>query len=235
MAKKKQTAVNVVESLLAEVVGHLRSESTTMVERLSTAGSERAHRLESVTARLSEALGDDHPRVIQLRQRADVLGGFASKLDASVERLQAVPTLRPHEWMAHGRVLGDGDEPLPGLRVVVFDQDREGTDLLVDAITDSWGEFRGIYHERDFRDEGEEVPELTVMVYDGKGKPVFRSDPTFQASSTRSDFIQIVLTAERLKDGIPRTQCQAKTAKGQQCRNQALAGHRLCARHMKRP
>jgi hypothetical protein len=231
MAKKKETPASFVESFLGDLSGHVNGESTAMVERLAEAGADRAKRLETATARLAESLGDDHPRVVQLQRRANLLGSITTKLTSTVERLDAVPALRPHEWMAYGKLMGEDDRPLTGMRVIVFDADRKAADLLVDEITDERGEFRGIYHERDFRDEGEEVPELFVMVFDAKEKPVFRSDHPFLASPTRSDYIQITLTDQRLEEGLPRTPCEAMTAKGSRCRNKALVGETFCATH----
>jgi hypothetical protein len=70
------------------------------------------------------------------------------------------------------------------------------------------------------------------MVFDPSGKALFVSDAPVQPSPGRADFFEIVLTDTRLKEGVPRTRCEATTAKGARCKNPAVPGGSLCARHL---
>ena len=116
MAKKKDPNRLIVESLLGDVKGHLSGNSTSLVDRFAVAGGDRARRLGASSARIAEALGDDHPRVVRLRRRADLVAGVTGRLEDSKARLDRTPELRPHEWLVHGKVVGESGQGLAGLR-----------------------------------------------------------------------------------------------------------------------
>jgi hypothetical protein len=176
-------------------------------------------------------IGDDHPRVVRMRRRATLVKDVAGRVDDGRRRLDDADKLRPHEWLVYGRVTLEGDTPLEGMRVRVFDKDRIEDDLLGDEITDGSGEFRAIYHVRDFLDEEEKLPDLYVMVSDRTGKVVVVSEQPIQPTGSRAVYLQIVITAERLERGVPRARCEAITAKGTQCRNLAVPGSSRCTTH----
>lgn len=231
MATKRDPKQSIVESVLEDVKGHLGGDSTALLDRFAVAGADRAQRLEVSRLRIAEALGDDHPRVLRLQRRADLVAGVTGRVEAAKVRVDSTPELRAHEWLAYGKVIGESDEPLAGLRVTILDKDREQDDLLGDEITDAAGEFRAIYHARDFLDEDKSVPDLYIMVSDSSGKVLFLSERTVQPSEGRADYFQIILTGERLEKGVPRSQCKARTSKGSQCKNLGAPGRDLCARH----
>lgn len=233
MARKKDSHRDIVESVLADVRGQLTGTSTGLAQRLASAGADRARRLETSSARMAEALGDDHPRVVRMRRRATLVKNVTDRVDDGTRRVVDADKLRPHEWLVHGRVTREDDTPLEGMRVRVFDKDRAEADLLGDEITDQSGEFRAIYHVRDFLDEEEKLPDLYVMVSDRTGKVVVVSEQPIQPTESRAVYLQIVITAERLEKGVPRTRCEAMTAKGTRCRNLAVAGSPLCTTHFK--
>ena len=79
------------------------------------------------------------------------------------------------EWTASGRVLNTAGIPASGLIVRVFDRDHKDDDLLGETLTDEHGDFHVIYHERDFKEFGEILPELYVTVRDPAGNELFTS------------------------------------------------------------
>jgi hypothetical protein len=233
MARKRKTEPPLAEfqSIIDDLAGHVRGESLGLADRLAALGSARASRAEAARTRLARSLGEDHPRVLELRRREDLLLGLAQRLEDVKRKVDDAPDLRPIEWMAHGRVTLDTGESLPGMTVKVFDKDRKLDDLLGDTVTDTAGEFRAVYHARDFAETGEEMPELYVAVFDRRGKRVFSSDRPVRPAVGRSDFFEIILTEQRLEQGVPRTRCTAKTASGERCKNMAVAGTDTCSRH----
>jgi hypothetical protein len=233
MARKRnvEPPLEALQSIIEDLAGHMGGESFGLADRLVALGSARASRAGAARTRLARSLGEDHPRVLELQRREDLLLGVAQRLEDVKRKVDDAPDLRPHEWMAHGRVTLDTGEPLEGMTVRVFDKDRKLDDLLGDIVTDAAGEFRAVYHVRDFADTGEEMPELYVAVFDRRGKPVFSSDTQVRPAVGRSDFFEIILTEQRLEQGMPRSRCTAKTASGERCKNLAIAGTETCSRH----
>jgi hypothetical protein len=233
MARKRKIEPPLAElqSIVEELAGHVRGESLGLADRLVALGSARASRVGAARTRLARSLGEDHPRVLELQRREDLLLNVAQRLEEVQRKADDAPDLRPNEWMAHGRVMLDTGEPLEGMTVKVFDKDRKLDDLLGDSETDAAGEFRAVYHARDFAETGEEIPELYVAVFDRRGKPVFSSDTPVRPTVGRSDFFEIILTEQRLEEGMPRSRCMAKTASGERCKNMAVAGTDTCSRH----
>lgn len=231
MARKKDTNQATIEAVLAELKGHLEGSSTGLMDRFGTAAADRASRLERSSARMAEAVGEQDPRVVRLRQRAELVSAVTTRIERAKQRVTSTAPLRPHEWMVHGRVERSDGFPLEGMRVRVFDRDRGEDDLLGDEITGHTGEFRAIYHLRDFQDEGENHPDLSVMVSDRTGKVVFISEQPVRPSGGRATYVQIILSPERLEHGVPRTRCAAKTAKGTRCKNLAEPGGDYCHQH----
>ncbi len=220
-----------IERLVNEVGEHLDGSSTALLRRFADASAARGRRVAAARTRLEATLGGDHPRVQRLARRAELAEAVAARLADTGRRVDADKPLRPHEWLAHGRVVREDDTPLSGMHVRVFDRDDGHDDLLGDEVTDDSGEFRAVYHRRDFDDEDSRQPDLAITVTDAAGVVVFVSTGAVPASPDRSDFFQIVLSAERLANGAPRTGCEATTAKGATCKNLAEPGATLCSVH----
>jgi hypothetical protein len=233
MARKRKIEPPLAElqSIIDDLAGYVRGESLGLADRLAALGSARASRVGAARTRLARSLGEDHPRVLELQRREDLLLNVAQRLEDVKRKVDDAPDLRPNEWMAHGRVTLDTGEPIEGMTVKVFDKDRKLDDLLGDMVTDAAGEFRAVYHARDFAETGAEMPELYVAVFDRRGKPVFLSDTPVRPTVGRSDFFEIILTERRLEEGMPRSRCTAKTASGERCKNMAIAGTETCSRH----
>ncbi len=154
----------------------------------------RAERLTLVANRLKGQLGEDHPRVLALKQRLAAVNVIGQSLNVEATRLARQPAVSPNEWLVFGRVLDPQGRPVPGLRVRVFDRDRKYDDLLGDTTTDEYGDFAVKYHERDFAEAREGLPELYVMVEDAAGKLLYSSRDNVRFKSGRSEYFEIRLT-----------------------------------------
>lgn len=153
----------------------------------------RATRLADAEARLREHLGEDHPRVVALRRTTFEAEVLERSLRTTAVRDDRLPRTGPQEWMVYGRVLDSGGRPVTGVRVRVFDRDRKYDDLLGDSETDEYGDFAVVYHERDFAEAGEELPELYVMVEDRRGNLLYSSRDELRYEAGRAEYFQIVL------------------------------------------
>ena len=223
-----QEAVNTV---LGEAAEHATGSSTALMRRIARLQESRAERLDIISKRLAEALGEDHPRVIELAARRDSVLHTVDDLKDVADRRDRAREPRVNEWAAVGRVVDETDEAVPGLRVRLFDKDRIYDDLLGDEITDEAGQFHMIYHQRDFAETGEKLPELYLVIHDASGKLLFSSEDTVRPQAGRREVFAVTLTRERISKGVPRQRCEATTAKGTRCKNLAEPGSLLCQQH----
>ena len=106
------------------------------------------------------------------------------------------PKLGPHDWAVFGRVLDPEGKPVRGVQVRVFDRDRKYDDLLGDTQTDDAGNFFAVYHERDFAETNENLPELYVMVNDEAGNLLYSSRDNVRSNPQRIEFFEIRLNAQ---------------------------------------
>jgi hypothetical protein len=177
---------------LAENVGE---GGPKLLERFAALQQQRAARLASAEARLKVRLGEDHPRVVALRQAAAAAGGLEQALRTQGERAARRPRPGPHEWLVFGRVRDRAGQPQPDLRVRVFDRDRRYDDLLGETRTDAHGDFSVVYHARDFFEAGEGLAELYVMVSDARGNVLYTSREHLRYNAGRAEYFDVVLEA----------------------------------------
>jgi hypothetical protein len=159
----------------------------------------RSARLARASERLASLLGEDHPRVAALTTEARYSDVSKRALETTATRIERRPPLKEHEWAVYGQVRDASGEPVEGLRVRVFDRDRKFDDLLGDETTDEFGDFSAVYHQRDFEEVGEGLPELYVMVEDAKGDLLYSSEDELRVQPGRAEYFDIVLEAERPK------------------------------------
>jgi Transthyretin-like family len=157
----------------------------------------RATRLADAEVRLKEGLGEDHPRVVALRQSAFAAEDLKRSLRTTAVRDGRLPKLGEHQWMVFGRVLDSGGRPVTGVRVRVFDRDRRYDDLLGETETDEYGDFSVVYHERVFAEAGEDLPELYVMVEDQQEHLLYSSRDELRYEAGRAEYFQIVLAQQQ--------------------------------------
>jgi len=182
-----------VKTALDTFVDRSSDAAVPIMESFAELQEKRATRLADAEARLQEHLGEDDPRVTALRQSAFAAEGLKRSLRTTAVRDDRLPKLRMQEWMVFGRVLDSGGRPVVGVTVRVFDRDRRYDDLLGETETDEYGDFAVVYHERDFAEAGEGLPELYVMVEDRQGNLLYSSRAELRYEAGRAEYFQIVL------------------------------------------
>lgn len=153
----------------------------------------RADRMTEVAKALRKKLGKDHPQVAALENTAKSLTELKTRLDTQRARLKKWPKPRSNEWMVFGTVIDAQGQPATGLVVRVFDRDRKYDDLLGESETDENGDFSAVYHERDFAETRENLPDLYVMVSDTAGKLLYSSRDNIRFEAGRSEYFAIRL------------------------------------------
>ncbi len=153
----------------------------------------RAARLEVAAKGLDQELGKDHPDVVAIKETSKTVVELNSRISLQNARTKSWPKVRPYEWAVFGTVLNVDNKPASGFVVRVYDRDRKYDDLLGESETDANGDFSIIYHERDFKETRENLPELYVMVSDPKGKLVYTSRDSVRFNSGQSEYFAIKL------------------------------------------
>ncbi len=155
--------------------------------------SQRAARLESAFKTLKKGLGADHPDTLSIKRGAEIASLAKAQFATQSARIAKRPRPGAHEWVIYGQVLGSQGQPAAGLRVRAFDRDHKLDDLLGDTQTDPNGDFSITFHERDFMEVGEKLPELYVLVSDAAGKTLYtsRDDVRFRAGRMEYFLIQL--------------------------------------------
>jgi len=172
---------------------------------------QRAGRLSQGLKQIKKQLGEDHPDYIATKAAAQSAAAMNMQFLSQSARVQKRPMPKYFEWVVFGQVLDASGNPVQGMNVRVFDRDRKFDDLLGDTQTDENGEFSVIYHERDFKETGENLPELYVMVSDAKGTVLYstRDDVRFRAGRSEYFLIRLGKTARTAK---PRAKPSSRAA-----------------------
>ncbi len=191
-----------------------------MLSDFAAGQAARAESLASAHELLKGSLGEDHPRVKALEAAVAAARGVRDQITAVTNRRAKEPTVNPHEWIVSGRVRSATGEPAVGLRVRLFDQDRTRDDLLGDTRTDEQGDFRAVYHERDFAEPGEGQPELYVRVENAAGDVLYTSRDELRIHPGRVEYFDIVLpeagaAPPRAAAKPPRSPARTKRPKGE--------------------
>jgi hypothetical protein len=190
----RETTREEVWVAMNELLAQASETAEPLLAQFAELQERRATRLAAAEARLKTQLGEDHPRVVALRRAAAVADKLKRATSTMAERLARWPKLEPDEWVVFGQVLDANGDPAAGLRVRVYDKDRKYDDLLGDTTTDEYGDFATIYHERDFADVGEGLPELYVMVEDESGNLLYSSRDRIRYDVGRAAYFHVVLS-----------------------------------------
>lgn len=169
-----------------------------LLEGFAARQNRRAQRLEKIEARIAARLGQDHPRMVALRQAKARTAKLQRILKDDATRTAKLRELKPHEWMVYGQVVDSRGNPVAGVTVRVYDKDRKYDDLLDYTTTDRFGDFQLIYHERAFCEPGEGAPELYVRVEDADGNELYSTRDRIRYESGRVEHFLIEL--ERTKE-----------------------------------
>jgi hypothetical protein len=196
-----------VEEVLEPGAQGFASQNLSVLEIFTHFQQNRAERLGNELKQLKTVLGADHPRVLAAERLAKSSAERRASLDSEFQRIQRLPKLKPNEWSVSGRVLDQAGKPAAGLTVNVLDRDRKYDDLLGEDTTDEQGDFNVIYHERDFKEMGENLPELFVIVKDAAGNELFTSRGNVRYNAGRVEYFLIRLGEK------PATLKKAKTRK----------------------
>lgn len=191
----------------------LKQTAQSSVQSLGTAAilqQRRAARLNETAKALRKKLGDTRSDVLAVEGMAKSAADLKIKISDQTKRAKSFPKLRPHEWIVFGAVRDGAGQPAAGLVVRVFDLDRKYDDLLGETETDASGDFSMVYHERDFKESNENLPELYVMVSDAKGNQLYSSRESIRFNAGRAEYFAIRLGTR--DKGKGRTKPAAKAA-----------------------
>ncbi len=161
----------------------------------------RASRLTDAAKALRRQLGKDSPDTAALESAAQAAADFKAHIDFQKARIKKMPKPHPNEWVVFGTVTDAQGKGAEGLTVRVFDRDRKFDDLLGETETDSYGDFAAVYHERDFKETGEKLPDLYVLVSDAKGKTMYSSLDSVRYEAGKSEYFAIKLSGQAAKPG----------------------------------
>lgn len=100
-------------------------------------------------------------------------------------------------WVVRGRVHDESGEPLAGLMVTLFDQDRRYDDVLGAALTDAEGEFEITYGTREFREGEEPGPDLYLTVQNVEGETLYTSADAVRYDADRVAEFEVTIERER--------------------------------------
>jgi hypothetical protein len=155
----------------------------------------RASRLADAANTISQALGKNQPDGVALQTLARSIDALRTQVANQTVRLANWPKPKPNEWLVFGTVTDPHGQPASGQIVRVFDKDRKLDDLLGETNTDANGDFSVIYHARDFKETGENAPDLYVMVSDTNGKLLYSSRDQVRFEAGKSEYFAIRLDA----------------------------------------
>ena len=196
MAKTKSFDQMTTEEIRKQLEKAIADADQMSIQALATFAKfqeQRANRLSQGLQQISQDLGEDHPAYAATRLAAERASTMKTLLQSQAERIKSKPVLKPYEWVVFGQVLDTNGKAAPGLTVRVFDRDRKYDDLLGETETDANGDFSVIYHERDFAESRENLPELYVMVSDASGKTLYSSQENVRFEAGKSEYFAIRL------------------------------------------
>lgn len=197
---KQEITVNDVKDELEKLLGRASGVRGSITAEFGKVQEKRIARLEKAQARLKEALGADHPRVIALgraaSQAVERKQAFEDTSKREAKREARRRELKPNEWVVFGRVLDAAGAPIPNLCVRAFDEDRWSCDdPLGSDETDEFGDFFIVYGQDKFsKPLKEEKPDLYLKIVDAKGELVYSSRDKIRCNASRSEYFEIQLS-----------------------------------------
>jgi hypothetical protein len=170
-----------------------------VAESIANRRARRAARLVAVAARLEEELGSDAPELTAIRSRIERAEPARVALEQRAERERRRPTIEKDQWVVYGRVLNHDRTPAAGVRIRLFDKDRQFDDLLGETRADEYGDYLvGPYTDEDFLEAEDEpgnlqLPELYLKIYGARNKLVFDGSENARFQAGRVEYIEVVL------------------------------------------
>lgn len=209
MPSQKQDSEQLQEALF-KVMKQTAGSATPALGTFTKLQQRRATRLNEAAKSLRKKLGKDHPDVLAVEGMAQSITELKGKISNQAARAKNWPKPRPNEWVVFGTVRDQQGKPAEGLIVRVFDRDRKYDDLLGETETDANGDFSVVYHERDFKETRENLPELYVMVSDAKGALLYSSRDSLRYGAGTSEYFSIRLEGQGGATGRQSTRTRSK-------------------------
>ncbi len=188
-----------LQNLLQSMMQQSATVGGSALDTFSQLQERRAARLADAAKAISDNFGKKHPDAVALQTLTDTTNEFKSQMDSQATRLKSWPKPRSNEWIVFGTVTDTQDNLVSGLTVRVFDKDRKFDDLLGETNTDENGAFSIVYHERDFKETGENLPDLYVMVSDAAGKLLYSTRDQVRFEAGKSEYFAIQLSKRSAK------------------------------------
>ncbi len=182
-----------LQNLLQGMIQRSATVGGPAINTFSQLQERRAARLTDVANVISENFGRKHPDAVAAQTLAGSTNEFKTQMESQATRLKSWPRPRSNEWIVFGTVTDTQDDPVSDLTVRVFDKDRKFDDLLGETSTDENGSFSIVYHERDFKETGENLPDLYVMVSDSTGKLLYSTRDQVRFEAGKSEYFMIKL------------------------------------------
>jgi hypothetical protein len=195
---------DIAQSLEAFIAGTdpLRAQSLGRLQRIRKIKNTNLTREQ---ARLSQKLGNTHPRVAETLQKIQVNQELTRNLEIEFGRTQVdIPTADPDSWILHGHVLNAKLKGVPNLTVAVYDSRGRRIEQLGYDCTDKNGHFLISYNRNRTAtetfaamgtQEGRTNQEVTVFVrvFDRNQQQLHADKRPISAKLGQVDYIRIIL------------------------------------------
>lgn len=200
MATLDPTTLNQVRTAYTDMLAQVNDAQAPLLSCFADAQARRVTNLTAATDQLQKTLGDNDPSVVVLKQAAATADRFKVVLAAQATQTARLPKISSLEWLVFGQVTDVNGQTAIGRRVRVFDRDRKFDDLLGDTVTDDQGRFAVVYHQRDFAETRENLPELYVMVEDEAGQIVYSSRQAVRFNAGQAEYFDIRLGEQPVEE-----------------------------------
>ena len=200
MTNKPPTDVQDLADRINQLVEQLtssRGEALADARSLQMAGQGLLQREER---RLSHKLGQDHPRVQQLRQRRESMLGNIQRLSAEKQITEIrPPELQENQALVHGRVLDERAQGIQGMQISLVDE--KGSPLPHSTATTASSGYYALKLDPG-QISGDQKGLLTVSTV--TGRVVYRAEEPVEIKSGRQTTVEIQLNRRELsKPGPP--------------------------------
>lgn len=159
---------------------------TPILDELTNLQEKRAKRLQKVSERLAKTLGQDHPRVVNLRQAQTRSVKLHKDLVLNKSRLAKLREPNPNECVINGQVTRLG-KPMSGAIVRLCDKNRKYADMLGFATTDKEGDFQLTFVEKSLAELTKAGVELFLFVESPDGKVLYTTENPVRSQAGRID------------------------------------------------
>jgi hypothetical protein len=193
MAKTRPVDPNDPAEVARQLNGLIQDITNTVspaLQALSKFQEQRAARLTEALTQIKEIVGEDHPDYGIVRDAAAWSAQMASQFKTQALRVEKWPAPNTSQWLMHGQVLDQTGQPAGALKVQVFDPEHK---YDRETNTDQDGDFAIFYNKSDFAELGENLPELSLLVADQKGRTLYSARDKVRFRAGRLEYFLIRL------------------------------------------